>query len=97
MLENYCMRLFEYNRIKQYILREQDFIVDDTNLGGFRKQLIDFLRSNDDINIIGVNFKTPLNTCIKRREGQIPEEIMRKMYARMSWIDSSEVDELINI
>ena len=85
------------NILKCAIL-EQDFVIDDTNTGKYRKSLIDFLRiTRPKAEIIGINMKTPLDVCIKRREGQIPENVMRKIHNKTKFIDKSEVDKLINV
>ena len=75
----------------------EDFIIDGTNLRKkFRKQTIDFLHAYGAY-IIGVNFNTDMETCIKRRKGQISEDIIRNMKSRMMPIDKTEVNELIEI
>lgn len=74
----------------------EGFIIDDTNTGKFRKQLIKNLRKNNCY-IIGVNMNTPLETCIKRREGQIPENVMKRLYNNKKDLQSDEVDEIINV
>lgn len=74
----------------------EGFIIDDTNTGKFRKQLIKNLRKNNCY-IIGVNMNTPLETCIKRREGQIPANVMRRLYNNKKDLQPDEVDEIINV
>lgn len=72
------------------------FIIDDTNTGRFRKQLINHLH-DEGCYVIGVNINTPLEVCIKRREGQIPEQVMRKLYKNKVDLKPYEVDEIINV
>ena len=41
---------------------------------------------NPDIKIFGCNIVTPLEVCIKRREGQISEDVMRNIHSRFKYI-----------
>ena len=58
--------------------------------------MIDVLK-NKNAYIVGVNFNTPLNVCIKRRQKQISPEIMTKINLGKDKLDKNEVDEIINI
>ena len=58
--------------------------------------MIDTLK-NKGAYIVGVNFNTPLNVCIKRRKEQISPEIMTKINLGKDKLDESEVDEIINV
>ena len=85
----------------EYIIKNlkqgRDFIIDDTNLKlKYRKPLIDKLKRYDAY-VIGVNFLTPLKTCIKRRKDQINPGVLLNMKNSMDKLDSSEVDEIINV
>ena len=87
----------EYRCINQYLNSGIDFIIDDTNLKKkYRTQMIDTLK-NKGAYIVGVNFNTPLNVCIKRRKEQISPEIMTKINLGKDKLDESEVDEIINV
>lgn len=86
----------EYKKIFDLATDGKDFIIDDTNTGIYRKNMIDKLRKLN-LKIIGVNLKTPLSTCIERRKGQIPEYIMHKLYAKKIDLKPGEVDEIINV
>lgn len=86
----------EYSRIEDFCRKKIDFAIDDTNIGRFRKGLIDNLRKFGAY-IIGVNLQTPLETCIERRKNDIPPQAMEKIYQRMISLDPNEVDKVINI
>lgn len=86
----------ENEQINRYCAYHKSFVIDDINAGKYRKALIDMLRKYD-CEIIGVNIKTDIDTCIKRRNGQIPEKVIRDIYSRLKYISDSEVDTVINI
>lgn len=87
----------EENRIiANYCKNRHSFIIDDTNSHPkFRKILLDTLRSYG-AHIVGVNMDTPLDMCIKRRNGQIPPEAIERMYGRRVPFEDSDVDELVS-
>lgn len=87
---------YEYNEMKEHCDKKQSFIVDDTNTSSFRSKLIDFLHSNGAY-VIGVNINTPLDVCIKRREGQISAEVMQRLFSKKVDLKPEEVDVLIEI
>ena len=67
----------EYALIRRLAKSGKDFVIDDTNTGRYRKNMIELLRSYGlYIKIIRLN--TDLDTCIKRRTGQIPSDVLRK-------------------
>lgn len=84
----------EYQRMKEYCGKKQDFIIDDTNIGKYRKQLVEFLRGHNT-RIVMVKMTTPLETCINRRRGQITEEVMRSMASRLIEPQEGEYDALL--
>ena len=87
----------EYYQISKYAKKKQSFIVDDANsFPRYRKRLVETLR-NYGARVIGVNINTPVELCIKRRNGQIPEEAIRKIAIRRSPFKEEDVDELINV
>ena len=87
----------ETEYIKNYLRRGEDFIIDDTNLKEkYRKPLLDTLYRGGAY-VVGVNFRTPLSICIKRRRYQIDPEIMKNIYETMDKIEEYEVDKLINV
>lgn len=87
----------EHEQIKQYLKSGQDFIIDDTNLRlKYRKPMFILLRQFH-ATIIGVNFKTPIELCIERRNGQIDAEIIKKMASTMNSLEKSDVDKLIEV
>ena len=86
----------EHFQIAKLCKKKQSFIIDDTNTGRYRKDMISFLKGYG-ATVIGVNMDTPLEICIKRREGQIPETAMRAIYRKMIPLGSKEVDDIINV
>ena len=86
----------EYELIRKYALKHKSFVIDDLNTGYYRKDLIRILKRYG-AHIIGVNIKTPVETCIERRKGQIPANALRKIADRIQFIRKDEVDEVVNV
>lgn len=86
----------EYFMMAKLCKKKQSFVIDDTNTGRYRKDLIEFLR-NYGATVVGVNMETPLEICIERRKGQIPEAAMRGIYRKMIPLRKQDVDDLENI
>ena len=82
---------------KELIRKGINFAVDDTNIRKFRREgLIRELRDSG-YHVVGVKMTTDLKTCLKRREGEIPEGAIIKMYKISKDVDPSEFDELIEV
>lgn len=86
----------EYELIRKYASERKSFVVDDLNTGRYRKDLIRTLKRYD-AHIIGVNVKTPVETCIERRKGQIPADVLHKIADKIQFIEKDEVDEVVNV
>lgn len=86
----------EYFKIAKLCKKHKSFIVDDTNTGKYRKQMITFLKDYG-ATVICVSMDTPLETCIERRRGQISEQAMREIYKKMIPLKKAEVDDMINV
>ncbi|MBO4488100.1 MAG: ATP-binding protein [Bacteroidales bacterium] len=87
----------EYELIRHIASHDQDFIIDDTNLKKiYREPLLEVLRELK-VHIVGVQFTTPLEDCILRRQDQIDAESMRRTYETMDVLEEQEVDEIITI
>lgn len=86
----------EHELIKRYSNKKKSFAVDDLNTGRYRKDLIRTLKRYGT-HVIGVNVKTPIETCIERRKGQIPADVIRKIADNMQFITKDEVDEVVNV
>ena len=86
----------EHELIKRYSNKKKSFAVDDLNTGRYRKDLIRTLKRYD-AHVIGVNVKTPIETCIERRKDQIPADVLRKIADNMQFITKDEVDEVVNV
>lgn len=86
----------EHELIRKYAMKCKSFAVDDLNTGRYRKDLISTLKKYG-AHTIGVNVKTPVETCIERRKGQIPADVLHKIADKMQYIRKDEVDEVVNV
>lgn len=86
----------EHELIRKYAMKRKSFAVDDLNTGRYRKDLISTLKKYG-AHTIGVNVKTPVETCIERRKGQIPADVLHKIANKMQYITKDEVDEVVNV
>ncbi|MBO7491671.1 MAG: AAA family ATPase [Bacteroidales bacterium] len=87
----------EYELIRDLASQGKDFIIDDTNLKKiYRDPLIEVLRELN-VHIVGVQFTTPLENCILRRQDQIDAESMIRTYETMDVLEEQEVDEIITV
>ena len=88
----------EYNKIRDCCKKQQDFVIDDTNLNQrYRKMMIDFIRSFPNAHIVVHHLNTPLDVCIDRRKNDIPPDAMSRIFDKMSIPDKDEYDELDTI
>lgn len=85
----------ETDMIAKLLKGNKDFAIDDTNLNEkFRKELLDFIKAKNPKAVrVGIRVTTSIETCIKRREGQIPAPILRKMHEKVSKVNPGEFDE----
>ena len=74
----------------------KDIVIDDINTGKYRKSMIKFLRDNG-AEVIGVRMNTSLETCIKRRDGQISADVMHNINKQMIPLAENEVDTVIDV
>lgn len=87
---------YEMGMIHNYLAQGVDIVIDDINTGKYRKNMIQFLRDNG-AEVIGVKMNTNLDTCIKRRDGQISPEVMQNINKKMIPLDASEVDTILEV
>lgn len=87
---------YEMGMIHNYLAQGNDIVIDDINTGKYRKGMIQFLRDNG-AEVIGVRMNTSLDTCIKRRDGQISPEVMQNINKKMIPLDDSEVDNVLDV
>lgn len=87
----------ENELIAQYAKAGESFAIDDINTGRYRQSLVDKLRSYG-VHVKFVRLNTDLETCIKRREGQIPADVMRRIHAGIIEPREGEYDsiEMVN-
>ena len=86
---------YEMGMIHNYLANGNDIVIDDINTGKYRKNMIKFLRDNG-AEVIGVRMNTNLDTCIKRRDGQISADVMHNISKRMIPLTEDEVDKVID-
>lgn len=80
---------------KNLIEEGVDFAIDDTNVReGRRRGLIKELRDSGYY-VVGVWMKTDLETCLRRREGEIPEGAIINMWEASQMVNLSDFDEVI--
>lgn len=87
---------YEETMIHNYLGMGKDIVIDDINTGKYRKNMIKFLRDNG-AEVIGVRMNTSLDTCIKRRDGQISADVMHNINKRMIPLVENEVDSVIDV
>jgi predicted kinase len=88
--------LYEETMIHNHLAMGNDIVIDDINTGKYRKNMIKFLHDNG-AEVIGVRMNTNLDTCIKRRNGQISADVMRDINKRMIPLADNEVDTVIDV
>lgn len=88
----------ECDRQREELIKEGvDFAIDDTNVRKFRREeLIRKLRESG-YHVVGVWMKTKLEDCIERRRGEIPGDVISRMWVSSRNVDPSEFDELIEV
>lgn len=88
--------LYEETMIHNHLAMGNDIVIDDINTGKYRKNMIKFLHDNG-AEVIGVRMNTNLDTCIKRRDGQISADVMRDINKRMIPLADNEVDTVLDV
>lgn len=86
----------EYEMIDSCINAGLPFVIDDMNGNSiYRGKLIEFLKSkNVDITI--VNIITDIDTCIRRREGQISDAAMHRIESNFEYFGKIPGVKVIN-
>ena len=87
---------YEETMIHNYLAMGKDIVIDDINTGKYRKNMIKFLHDNG-AEVIGVRMNTPLDVCIKRREGQVDADVMRNIDKKRIPLADDEVDTVIDV
>lgn len=85
----------EREKVRKFVELEFPIIIDDTNLScSGRRWWMEFIHKLDpDYTFRIIFFATPLDVCIQRREGQIPEKVIRDMFSKYeTWISPGEKD-----
>ena len=88
----------ECKRQKEKFISEGiDFAIDDTNTKShFRKRLVRELRESG-YHVVGVWMRTELGECLRRRNGEVPENVISRMWLSTQEVDPLEFDELIEV
>ena len=74
-----------------------DFAIDDTNARKGRREVLEVELRSLGYHLVGVWMKTSLETCLERRKGEIPEDVIARMWNSAQDVDPSEFDELIEV
>lgn len=82
----------ERREIKELCEKGEDFVVDDTNTGKYRKGMVDYIRSCG-ARVVGIYVETDSETCKSRRDGVIPGDAMDRMFGRMIKPNAEEFDD----
>lgn len=74
----------EREKVQQFVELGLPIIIDDTNLScSSRQWWMEFIHNLDpDCTFKVVFFSTPMDVCIQRRKGQIPENVIRDMFSK---------------
>lgn len=89
--------LEERRMIGELVGRRKSFVIDDTNLSpAHSKDLLAWLHYLGCY-CIGVKIDAPWNEVRKRRQGQIPEDILKKLWETSKEIDLSDYDEVVRV
>jgi len=85
-----------FRRIEELCEQGKEFIIDNTHVGSAKLQTIAMLREHD-YRIVGVNFITDIETCIKRRDGSVSAQVIRNMNESIKYCTKDECDDVIRI
>lgn len=92
------IRQMEADEIAVLIKDGFSIIVDDTNLRSEKRlsQVRIIKEINKDCKIKYIFVKTDVETCIQRRAGEIPAEIIRMFNAQENWVITEDEKNLVN-
>lgn len=86
----------EYEQIDSLAAAKKSFVIDDTNTSKYRSEMVNHLRAIG-MKVVVVKLNTPLDECIRRRKGQIPEKVMRDIASRVQNLNYNDYDILIDV
>ena len=88
----------ECDRQRRELIRKGvDFAIDDTNVRKFRREVLIRELRETGYHVVGVWMKTKLEDCIERRRGEIPGDVIARMWVSSRNTDPTEFDELIEV
>lgn len=92
------IRQTEADEITSLVRDGFSIIVDDTNLRSEKRlsQVRIIKEINKDCKIKYIFVKTDVETCIQRRAGEIPAEIIRMFNAQENWVITEDEKNLVN-
>lgn len=92
------IRQTEADEITSLVRDGFSIIVDDTNLRSEKRlsQVRIIKEINKDYKIKYIFVKTDVETCIQRRAGEIPAEIIRMFNAQENWVITEDEKNLVN-
>ena len=91
-----------HNKLEELLEQGKDFVIDNTNIGSSLTHILNRINAHNKKSIskcksIGVNIKTPLEVCKKRRDNCIPEKVYDQMLQNFKYLTNKDVDEIINV
>lgn len=90
-----------HEKLEELLDKEKDFVIDNTNIGSSLTHILNKIKNhnkkNHNCQSIGVNIKTPLEVCMKRRENCIQKSVYDMMIKDFRYLKDNEVDKLINV
>lgn len=91
-----------HEKLDQLLKEEKDFVIDNTNIGSSLTHILNQIKKHNNKSIskcsaIGVNIKTPVEVCMKRRDNCIPKKVYDQMLQDFKYLTKDDVDEVINV
>ena len=91
-----------HEKLEQLLKEGKDFVIDNTNIGSSLTHILNQINKHNKKSIskcssIGVNIKTPVEVCMKRRDNCIPKKVYDQMLQDFKYLTKDDVDEVINV
>jgi len=91
-----------HEKLEKLLKEGKDFVIDNTNIGSTLTNILNKIKYHNKTSInkcqsIGVNIKTPIEVCMKRRKNCIPEKVYTQMSQSFKYLTSKDVDKVINV
>ena len=91
-----------HEKLEQLLKEGKDFVIDNTNIGSSLTHILNQINKHNKKSIskcssIGVNIKTPVEVCMKRRDNCIPKKVYDQMLQDFKYLTKDDVNEVINV